>query len=227
MDSSKDNSRLIWPLLLVTVLAAAIWASPFRYDHANSGRYLVVVAQKMDPGLFPGDPVVAAMGRFDSLFYRALPQVLGGPEQFESDLFKVFVVMKIALVLSLFWFIRTLTKEPLAAVLLLAWCSQNSAALLGDVPLFSNTVTHSEMVQVLGILAMVCVVKRRYLGVLAPDLPGAVHPFASDDPPAGLRDTHGIDYGSPGEGQISSRGGGILPLLPVLCALDDTAADEP
>ena len=102
------------------------------------------------------------MARFDSLFYRILPIVLSGPERFQSDLFKVFVGMKIALILSLFWLIRTLTKEPLPAVLLLAWCSQNSSALLGGIPLFTNTVTHSEIVLVLGILAIVCAARKRY-----------------------------------------------------------------
>ena len=72
--------------------------------------------------------------------------------------------MKIALVLSLFWLIRTLTKEALAVVLLLAWCSQNTSALLGGIPLFTNTVTHSEIVQVLGILTIVCAVRRLYWG---------------------------------------------------------------
>jgi hypothetical protein len=157
-------SRLFWPLFLVTMVVASIWASPFRYDYANSGRYLVVVAKRMDPGLFPGDPVVNSMARFDSLFYRALPEVLSKPERFQSDLFKVFVAMKIALVLSLFWLIRTLTKEPLAAVLLLAWCSQTSSALLGDVPLFTNTATHTEVVLVLGILAIACAFRRQYWG---------------------------------------------------------------
>ena len=162
MDTSQDISKRFWPIILAVMVAASIWASPFRYDYGNGGRYLTVVAQRMDPGLFPGDPVVAALTRFDSLFYRVLPMVLSGPENFESDLFKIFVGMKIALVLSLFWLVRTLTKEPLAAVLLLAWCSQGTSALLGGVALFANTATHGEVVLVLGILAVFFAVQRRY-----------------------------------------------------------------
>jgi hypothetical protein len=164
MSSSRDISRLFWPLFLVGIIAVSIWAAPFDYDHGNSGRYLLVVAKRMDPALFPGDPVVAAMARFDSLFYRVLPAVLSGPERFEGDLFKVFIGMKIALMLSLFWLIRTLTKEPLAAVLLLAWCSQSTSGILGGIPLFANMVTHNEIALVLGILAIVCAVRRLYWG---------------------------------------------------------------
>jgi hypothetical protein len=164
MECSKYNARVFWPIFLVTIVAVSVWASPFRYDYEAGGRYLTVVAKKMDPGMFPGDPVVAALARFDSLYYRALPAVLSGPERFESDLFKIFVGMKIAQMLSLFWLMRTLTKEPMAAVLLLAWWSKTSAALLGGSPLFANIVTHSEIAQVLGILAVVCAVRSRYWG---------------------------------------------------------------
>src|SRR4051794_28901510 len=114
MSSSQDRAGFVWPLFLLGMVFTSIWASPFRYDDGNSGRYLMVVARRMDPALFPGDPVIAAMARFDSLFYRGLPTVLSGPERLESDLFKVFVGMKIALMLSLFWLVRTLTKDPLA-----------------------------------------------------------------------------------------------------------------
>src|SRR5689334_12666039 len=106
----RTNSRLLWAAFLAAVLVLSIWAAPFRYDHANSGRYLMVVAKTMDASLFPGDPVVAAMAHFDSLFYRLLPCVLNTPEKFESDLFRVFIWTKVALILSLFWLIRTLTE---------------------------------------------------------------------------------------------------------------------
>lgn len=150
--------------MLVAAAAAAVWASPFRYDYANSGRYLMVAAKKMDPALFPGDPVVESMARFDSLFYRAMPAVLGEPGRMESALFKVYAGLKIALMTALFWWVRTLSKEPLAAVLVLAWCGQSASALLGGVPLFTGMATHNEAALVLGILAVVCAGRRLYWG---------------------------------------------------------------
>ena len=160
--TSKAISRLLWPAFLAGIVLASISAAPFRYDYSNSGRYLMVVAQRMDPTLYPNDPVVASIARFDSLFYRLLPMVFHDPERLEGDLFVVYVGMKIALILSMFWFIRTLTKAPLAAVLLLAWCTQPSEAALGGVSLISNWVTHTEIALVLGILAVGCAVQRRY-----------------------------------------------------------------
>ena len=164
MNGLRLNARLLWACLLVAAAAAAVWASPFRYDYANSGRYLMVAAKKMDPALFPGDPVVESMARFDSLFYRAMPAVLGEPGRMESALFKVYAGLKIALMTALFWWVRTLSKEPLAAVLVLAWCGQSASALLGGVPLFTGMATHNEAALVLGILAVVCAGRRLYWG---------------------------------------------------------------
>lgn len=162
MSYPRAFQRFCWPVLLAVTMVASSLAAPFRYDFGNSGRYLMVVAKRMDPELFPNDPVVTVMANFQSMFYLLLPKVLSGPEHLERDMFMLFIAMKVALALSLFWLVRCLTKEPLAAFLLLAWSTQMTTAALGGVALFGNVVTHGEIVLVFGILTIRFAYKRLY-----------------------------------------------------------------
>ena len=79
MASPKDNSRFFWALFLVTIVVVSIWASPFRYDYGNSGRYLVVVARRMDPRLFPGTLLSPHWPASTVYFIGRCPRLSAGP----------------------------------------------------------------------------------------------------------------------------------------------------
>lgn len=165
--TSRARTGLL--LLLAGVALGLISAAsvPLRFDHGNSGRYLLPVLQASDPELFAGDPVVSSLQRFRSLFYDAL--ILGvevlelRPDEIETLFSWLYWTSRALLVLGIMAIARAFDTDPLTAFALGVWACFTSSAPVGGESLFVNVVTHSTAAFLLGAGGLWALLSRRRL----------------------------------------------------------------
>ncbi|MDA8016078.1 MAG: hypothetical protein MPN21_01420 [Thermoanaerobaculia bacterium] len=172
-------------LLLATgvflgLLSAA--SVPLRFDHANSGRYLLPVLQAADAELFPSDPVVESLERFRSLFYRSMAWWVHrsdlDPDGVESLFLGLYWISRVLLVLSVMALARALDSEIWSALFLGLWACFTVSVPVGGQSLFLNVVTHGTLALLLGmwsLWALFC--NRRIAFWLLASLMVFVHPL--------------------------------------------------
>ncbi len=154
--------------LLVTAIALGAFSAatvPLRYDHGNSGRYLLGVLQAGDPELFVDDPVVDSLRRFRSLFYRALAGWAAwatvDPELLESVFGGLYWVSRILIVLSLMLIGKTIDRDPLHLLCLGIWGCFTVPVSVGGDSLFVNVVTHGTLGFLIGAAGLWALLENR------------------------------------------------------------------
>lgn len=155
---------------------------PLRYDHGNSGRYLLPVLQAADADLFGGDPVVASIERFHSLYYEALAAWVAAagmqPADVEALHRGLYVLSRVLIVLAVMLVGRVMDRDPLTALYLGVWSGFTSSVPVGGDSLFVNVVTHGTVSFLLGAAALAALFHGKRLSfwlLLAVNLP--VHPL--------------------------------------------------
>ena len=154
-------------LLVIVFTFVAVIGIPFRYDHGNSGRYLLRVLRAADPELFPDDPVVNSLNRFNSLFYLTLAkayEVTGAsPQSVERTIHTLYVISKFLLMVAILSIARSFSDEVWLFVLLGAWASYRQDAPVGGEALFTNEMIHTTVSELLGLTALSFLLRQRYL----------------------------------------------------------------
>ncbi len=119
----------------------------------------------MDPGLYPGDVMVATGERFPTVFYRLLAAVLPGPEQIPPAFFVLYLVA-VAATLAGAYRIGRWAGGPAAGALALAFAFPVRIGLAGE-SLYRVAFSHSHLASALTIWAMVWFLEgRRMLPLL-------------------------------------------------------------
>lgn len=133
--------------LLAVALATVSWFSTgLRYDHANSGRYLLQVLKSADPELFVQDSVVDSLARFRSLFYDMLAAIFGwvrAPHRLEEALSVLYLICRVSTTWLVMAIGRALGGGLVTAFLLGCWCSFEQTSVVGGDSLFANVMTHA------------------------------------------------------------------------------------
>lgn len=159
------TARVRSATLVIVFALLAIWSNPLQYDRANSGRYLLGVLRAADPALFPGDEVVASLGRFQSSFYQVLASGFhmtgAAPESLEPAMHGLYIVSKMLLILVIFALSQSLSRDIWLFVLVGAWALHREGALIGGVALFDPMMTHAEIAILLGMLALTLLFRGR------------------------------------------------------------------
>lgn len=144
----------------------ALVGIPFRYDEGNSGRYLLRVIKAADPELFRDDPVVESLNRFKSLFYIFLAKAYeiteASPQSIERTTYILYVISKFILMVVMLFLARSLSHEVMLFVLLAAWASYMQGAPIGGEFLFRNAMTHTTVSELLGLIALCFLFRKRY-----------------------------------------------------------------
>jgi hypothetical protein len=84
--------RLIEGSTLAVLLAlAGTVLVGYRYGDSNHGITVPILKRLMDPGLYPGDVMVATAEAFPTVFYRALALLLPGPGSIPAAFFFLYV----------------------------------------------------------------------------------------------------------------------------------------
>ncbi|HUG52328.1 MAG TPA: DUF6798 domain-containing protein [Vicinamibacteria bacterium] len=119
----------------------------------------------MDPGLYPGDVMVATAERFPTVFYRALAAVLPGTEAIPAAFFVLYLVA-VAATLAGAWRIGRWAGGPAAGALALLFAFPVRIGLAGE-SLYRVAFSHSHLASALAIWAMVWFLEgRRVLPLL-------------------------------------------------------------
>ena len=63
----------------------------YRYGDSNHGITVPILKRLMDPGLYPGDVMVATAESFPTVFYRILALLLPGPQSIPAAFFFLYV----------------------------------------------------------------------------------------------------------------------------------------
>jgi hypothetical protein len=170
LDQIQEQRRfLLVVALLVTVFALlSLWGTPFLYDRANSGRYLLKVIQAADPALFPQDSVVESLQRFNSLFYNVLAaafRVTGTPPaQLETVMYGLYIGYQFALFLTLFIFVRRFSDNLWLFIFVAAWAVHQKGAPVGGNSFFAPQLTHASIAFLLGLLALWALLNHKHFG---------------------------------------------------------------
>ena len=140
---------------------------PLRYDHGNSGRYLLPVLQATDGTLFPNDLVVESLKRFRSLVYDALGAVAKhsdlSPDGLESLFSWLYVASRILIVLAVMRLAIALDRDSLTALFAGIWSCFTSSVPVGGDSLFVNVVTHGTVSLLLGAASIWLLMEQRRL----------------------------------------------------------------
>ncbi|MFN0109780.1 MAG: DUF6798 domain-containing protein [Blastocatellia bacterium] len=167
MKNPDNFSKPVWLISGLTLAAFAVFGSPFLIDYLNSGDQLPATLQIVDPQLFQGDAIVAAMGKLKSGFYLALAAAMKllriSPLHIEPIAYGLFVASKLLLIAGVFSLCRSLKNSFWFFVIFGAWCCHQKASLLGSVTLFMPLITHNEVALVLGLFAVACLLRGRII----------------------------------------------------------------
>ena len=141
---------------------------PLRYDHGNSGRYLIRVLRAADPELFPDDPVADSLERFHSLFYDVLAEgarrAAIAPDEVEGLFVWLYGISRVLTILLVMAVAGEIDRDPVTVLWLGAWgCFTKSVPIGGD-SLFVNVVTHGTVSFLLGAGAVWALLAGRRLG---------------------------------------------------------------
>lgn len=154
--------------VLLGVLSLA--SVPLRYDHANSGRYLLQVLRTADPELFPGDAEVEALGRFRSLFYDllAVASAEASPDRIEDTVRLLYAGTRVATVLLAMALVQALGGDLRATLLIGVWCSFKQSPPVGGDSLFVDVMHHGSAAFLTGcgVLLALAADKRIWAGSL-------------------------------------------------------------
>lgn len=164
-DTAFWQRKLVSISIILGFALISLWGTPFRYDEANSGRYLLEVIQASDPELFAGDTVVQSLQRFESVFYDILALLVDSgeiePAQIEPLMHALYGLHKITLFLIIFLFARQFSKHIAFFVLLAAWAAHQKAVPVGGNTLFTPQLIHTSIAVSLGILALTSLFSKR------------------------------------------------------------------
>ncbi len=152
--ANNETDRTISNILLtITFTIVSILGNPFLYDQVNSGRQIAGTLKKIDPELFPNDYVVAAFEHYRSIFYDGLSLLARSLNfeafKLESLIFYLYLLSKYAIVISLLYISRTLSKSIWLFILLAAWsCHPKSIPVGGPgggAWIFQPLLTHNDI----------------------------------------------------------------------------------
>lgn len=167
MTNTDNFSKPVWLISGLTLAAFAVFGSPFLIDYLNSGDQLPATLQIVDPQLFQGDAIVAAMGKLKSGFYLTLAAAMKllsiSPQHIEPIVYGLFVASKLLLIAGVLAVCRSLKNSFWFFVVFAAWCCHQKASLLGSVTLFMPLITHNEVALVLGLFAIACLLRGRVI----------------------------------------------------------------
>lgn len=167
MTNTDNFSKPVWLISGLTLAAFAVFGSPFLIDYLNSGDQLPATLQIVDPQLFQGDAIVAAMGKLKSGFYLTLAAAMKllsiSPQHIEPIVYGLFVASKLLLIAGVLAVCRSLKNSFWFFVVFAAWCCHQKASLLGSVTLFMPLITHNEVALVLGLFAVACLLRGRVI----------------------------------------------------------------
>ncbi len=162
---AREPGHSILFVLIVLFGLVSVFGTPFRYEHRNSGLYLLGVLRAADPQLFPNDPIVDSLARYRSAFYDLLSygfRASGAPPQRVEPVIRVlYVVSKLLLVLALFLVARALTPDLWVFVVLALYGAFPEASPVGGPPLIEPKLTHDELAQILVLFALACLWRQR------------------------------------------------------------------
>lgn len=167
MTNTDNFSKPLWLISGLALAAFAVFGSPFLIDYLNSGDQLPATLQIVDPQLFQGDAIVAAMAKLKSGFYLALAAAMKllriSPQHIEPIVYGLFVASKLLLIAGVFSLCRSLKNNFWFFIIFGAWCCHQKASLLGSVTLFMPLITHNEVALVLGLFAVACLLRGRII----------------------------------------------------------------
>lgn len=165
MTNTDNISKPVWLMAGLALAAFAVFGSPFLLDYLNSGDQLPATLQLVDPQLFQGDAIVAAMAKLKSGFYLALAAAMKlfhiQPQEAETVVYALFVASKLLLIAGVFALCRSLKRSFWLFVVFAAWCCHQKPSLLGSVTLFMPIVTHNEIALAMGLFSLACLLGGR------------------------------------------------------------------
>ena len=156
--SAGSKKRVIFFVCAALLVAISILGNPYRYYQYNSGRYLVLPYQAMDPELFPSDQVVTSLSRYRSLFYESLGPVhrmIGAsPLNLEITIGVLYIASKILIIVALYLIAQGLTDNFWLVLVLAGWACHQKSTFVGGVGLNMPTLTHLEVVYVMALFGL-------------------------------------------------------------------------
>lgn len=176
ISGSKKNAFIVVAIIAFAVLS--LIGSPFVYDEGNSGRYLLKVLKAADPALFPNDPVVDSLQRFDSTFYDLLAWLFqitsASPEMVEPVMHGLYVASKFLLFFLLYKVATTIVSDIWYFLLVALWATFTVSIPIGGIGIFEPAMRHSEVAFLLCLIALFCLFAKKFYGLFWLSIAGAL-----------------------------------------------------
>lgn len=147
-------------LTLLLAVAGTI-AVGYRFGDSNHGITVPILKRAMDPGLYPGDVMVATGETFPTVFYRLMALLLPGTGAIPAAFFVLYLA-SIAATLGAAWRIGRWAGGPPAAALALAFAFPVRIGLAGEA-LYRVAFSHSHVASALTLWAIVWFLEGRRL----------------------------------------------------------------
>ena len=137
----------------------------YRFGDSNHGITVPILKRLMDPGLYPGDVMVATAESFPTVFYRALAWLLPGPESIPAAFFFLYVATMAATFAGIYRIGRWAGGDAAGALAVL-FAVPVRIGLAGEA-LYRPAFSHSHVASALAIWALAWFLEgRRFLPLL-------------------------------------------------------------
>lgn len=158
--------RLTEAATLATLLAlAGTTLIGYRFGDSNHGITVPILKRLMDPGLYPGDVMVATAESFPTVFYRLLAFLLPGPGSIPAAFFFLYVATMAATFAGIYRIGRWAGGDAAGALAVL-FAVPVRIGLAGEA-LYRPAFSHSHVASALAIWAMAWFLEgRRFLPLL-------------------------------------------------------------
>lgn len=158
--------RLTEAATLATLLAlAGTSLIGYRFGDSNHGITVPILKRLMDPGLYPGDVMVATAESFPTVFYRVLALLLPGPQSIPAAFFFLYVATMAATFAGIYRIGRWAGGDAAGALAVL-FAVPVRIGLAGEA-LYRPAFSHSHVASALAIWTMAWFLEgRRFLPLL-------------------------------------------------------------
>lgn len=151
-------------LAVLLALAGTVLVG-YRFGDSNHGIIVPILKRLMDPGLYPGDVMVATAEAFPTVFYRALALLLPGPGSIPAAFFFLYVATMAATFAGIYRIGRWAGGEAAGALAVL-FAIPVRIGLAGEA-LYRPAFSHSHVASALAIWAIAWFLEgRRFLPLL-------------------------------------------------------------
>jgi hypothetical protein len=165
-QENVTSNRYLQFFLVLILICVSIFGAPFSLYLANSGRYLVIAEKIAAPSLFPHDPVMTAIARFKNVFYPGIGFIIKALHLNLTNIyplmFFIYMIVKAALVLTIWKLAAEFKKSILFFVLFMTWACFPQTSPIGSEFSFANQILHNNFAELFCLLSLVFFLRKKY-----------------------------------------------------------------